>query len=70
MNSRIRIIKRGALRKPNESPVHHVEKTALQHARETASTVQGWIDQWDERKRSLQIATFAPVRRLKQHLTI
>ena len=64
MSSRIRIIKRGALRKPESSAVHHVEKTEQERARETASTVKGWVAEWGERKRSLQIASFALVRTL------
>ena len=66
MNSRIRIIKHGALGKPNGSPVHHAEKTAQERERETASTVQGWVAEWKERKRSLQMATFALLRGLDQ----
>ena len=66
MNSRIRIIKRGTLGNPNGSPVHHAEKTAQDRERETASTVQGWVAEWEERKRSLQMATFALLRGLDQ----
>lgn len=66
MNSGIRIIKRGALGKPDIVPLHHAEKTVQERERETTSTVQGWVAEWKERKRSLQIATFALVRALDQ----
>jgi len=55
MSSEIRVIKRGVLERQN----HHAEKTAQQRERETASTIQGWIAEWGERKRSLQISAFA-----------
>lgn len=66
MNSGIRIIKRGALGKPDTGPLRHEGKTEQERERETASTVQGWVGEWKERKRSLQIATFALVRALDQ----
>lgn len=66
MNSRIRIIKRATLGKPNGSPVHRAQKTAQERERETASTVQGWVAEWEERKRSPQIAGFALLRGLDQ----
>ena len=59
MNTGIRIIKRGALEKQNSLPVNHAEKTEQQRERETASTIQAWIAEWGERKRSLRISTFA-----------
>jgi len=65
MNSAIKIIKRSTL--GNSSfPVPQVEKTQQERERETASTVKGWVAEWEERKRSLQIATFAFVRALDQ----
>jgi hypothetical protein len=66
MNSRIRIIKRGVLGKPNGSPVQCAEKTAQERERETASTVKEWVAEWEERKRSLQMATFELLRGLGQ----
>jgi hypothetical protein len=66
MNSAIKIIKRGALAKPNNIPVHDAEKTEQERERETTSTVQGWVVEWKERKRSLQMATFAFVRAFDQ----
>ena len=62
MNSTIRIVKGGTLGKPNSLPVRHAEKTEQERKRETASTVQGWISEWKERKHSLQIATSMLVR--------
>ena len=66
MNSAIKIIKRGTLAKPNNIPVRDAEKTEQERERETTSTVQSWVAEWKERKRSLQIATFAFVRALDQ----
>jgi hypothetical protein len=63
MNSAIKIIKRGTLGK---LPVREPEKTQEERERDTASTVKGWVAEWEERKRSLQIATFAFVRALDQ----
>ncbi len=62
MNSRIKIIKRETLEKPNNLPLLHAEKTEQERKRETASTVQEWISDWKERKRSLQIATIVLLR--------
>lgn len=66
MNSGIRIIKRGALEKANSFPVQHAEKTDQERERETASTVQTWVAEWEARKRSLSVAAFALVRALDQ----
>jgi len=66
MNSAIKIIKRGAIAKPNNVPVLPAEKTEQQRERDTAGTVQTWVADWKERKRSLQLATFAFVRALDQ----
>ena len=59
MNSAIKIIKRGTLGK---LPVREPEKTPQERERDTASTVKGWVTEWEERKRSLQLATLAFVR--------
>ena len=63
MNSAIKIIKRGTIGKSNRVPV---AKTQQERERETAGTVQAWVVEWKERKRSLQLATFAFVRALDQ----
>ena len=64
MKSGIKIIKRDSLGKQNSFPVHSAEKTEEQ--RDTVSTVQGWVAEWQERKRSLQMAAVAFVRALDQ----
>jgi hypothetical protein len=66
MNSAIKIIKRGALAAKPNVPVRDTEKTEQERERETTSTVQSWVAEWKERKRSLQIATFVFVRALDQ----
>ena len=66
MNSAVKIIKRGTLAKPNNIPLPEAEKTVQERERETTSTVQSWVAEWKERKRSLQIATVAFVRALDQ----
>ncbi|HXQ37419.1 MAG TPA: hypothetical protein VN843_25640 [Anaerolineales bacterium] len=66
MNSRIRIIKRSCPGKPHDLPVRQAERTEEERERETASTVKRWVAEWDERRRSLQIATYALVRALDQ----
>ena len=64
MNSGIRIIKRGTSAKPNS--MRHAEKTEQERERETATTIQSWVAEWEERKRSLQRVTFAFVHGLDQ----
>ena len=66
IHSAIKIIKRDTLRNPNNLPVCQPEKTPQERERETASTVKGWVAEWEERKRSLQIATFEFVRALDE----
>lgn len=66
MNSTIKIIKRGTLGKRNNVPGPAAGKTEQERERDTASTVKGWVDEWEERKRSLRIATFVFVRALDQ----
>lgn len=66
MNSTIKIIKRSSLGKLKSVPVSQVDKTEQQLERETASTVKGWVAEWHERKRSLQISTYVFVHALDQ----
>ncbi len=66
MNSAIRIIKRGTLEKPNNVPAPAADKTGQDRERDTASTVTGWVAEWEARKRSLQIATLVFARALDQ----
>lgn len=61
MNSGIRIIKRDTLGKPHSFPLRHTEKTDRERQHETASTVQGWVAEWKERRRSLRMAAFGLV---------
>jgi hypothetical protein len=55
MNSAIKIIKRDKPVKPNNLSADNTEKG---RERDTASTVQGWVAEWAERKRSLQYRRF------------
>ena len=66
MNSAIKIIKRGTSGKLNNVPLPPVDKPESERKRDTASTVQGWVVEWAERKRSLQIAAVVFVRALDQ----
>jgi hypothetical protein len=66
MNSAIKIIKRGTSGKPNNVPVPSADKTKRECERDTASTVKGWVAEWEERKRALQIAAFVFVRAFDQ----
>ena len=66
MNSGIRIIKRGTLGRANSLPVRQAEKTEQERERETTSTVQGWVAEWEARKRSLEVAALTLVRGLDQ----
>ena len=66
MNSAIKIIKRGTSAKRKNIPEPAVDKTEQERERNAASTIQGWIAEWEERRRSLQIATFVFVRALDQ----
>ena len=66
MNSAIKIIKRGTSGKRKNIPEPAVDKTEQERERNAASTIQGWIAEWEERRRSLQIATFVFVRALDQ----
>jgi hypothetical protein len=64
MNSGIRIIKRSELGKPKSIPTPHAVKTEHQRERDTASTVQRWVTEWKDQKRSL--AAFTLFRALDQ----
>jgi hypothetical protein len=63
MNSAIKIIKRSTSGKSNNIPAPSVGKTEQERERNTASTVKGWVAEWEQRKRSLQIAAFVFVAR-------
>jgi hypothetical protein len=64
MNSRIRIIKRGAVSITNEPSDNQTEKTVCQRERETANRVKSWIAEWEERKRALDAAALSLVLRI------
>ena len=66
MNSAIKIIKRGTLHKPNNLPLLPPDKTEQERERDTASTVQGWVAEWAERKSSLQLAALVFVHAFDQ----
>jgi hypothetical protein len=66
MNSAIKIVKRGTSGKLNNVPVPPAGKTEHERERDTASTVKSWVAEWEERKRSLRIATFVFVRAFDQ----
>ena len=55
MQTRIRIVKRGAITDPTHDPTPAI-KTERERERETVDTVKSWIADWHERKQSLQAA--------------
>ena len=65
MTSRIRIIKRGAVRNTNDLSADQTEKTVCQRERETANRVKSWIAEWEERKRLLNAASLSFVRSME-----
>jgi hypothetical protein len=56
MQTRIRIIKRGARNATNQVAANPIAKTAREREREGANTVKGWIGEWQQRQRALQTA--------------
>ena len=65
MQSRIRIIKRGAGGNTNGFCANEIEKTAQQLDREMANTVKSWIAEWETRNRELKTAAASLIRSLK-----
>ena len=65
MQSRIRIIKRGAVGNPNALSANEVEKTVQQRERDTANTVKSWVTEWEARNRLVQAAAFSLLRSLE-----
>ena len=65
MQSRIRIIKRGAEAKPTELANAEIEKTDQVRERETVNTVKSWIAEWELRNRTLKTAAYLLVRSLE-----
>ena len=54
MQSRIRIIKRGAGVNTNDHSDNQTEKTVQQREREMANAVKSWIAEWEVRNRALK----------------
>ena len=65
MQSRIRIIKRGAGGNINDLSANQTEKTVQQHEREMANAVKSWIAEWEVRNRALKTAAASLFRSLE-----
>jgi len=65
MQTRIRIIKRGAGGNTNGLTENEVEKTVQQLDREMANTVKSWVAEWEVRNRAVKTAAFLLVRSLE-----
>ncbi len=65
MQSRIRIIKRGAGGNTNGLSANEMEKTDLQLNREMANTVKSWVAEWEARNRALKTAAASLLRSLE-----
>ena len=65
MQSRIRIIKRGAGGNTNCLSANEMEKTDLQLNREMANTVKSWVAEWEARNRALKTAAASLLRSLE-----
>ena len=65
MQSRIRIIKRGAGANTNGLRANEMEKTDLQLDREMANTVKSWVAEWEARNRALKTAAASLLRSLE-----
>ena len=65
MQSRIRIIKRGAGGNTNCLSANEIEKTLQQREREMANTVKSWVSEWDARNRALKTAAASLIRSLE-----
>ena len=69
MQTRIRIIKRGAEANPNELVTKPLVKTEPERQREMAHTVKGWVAEWEARNRALKTAALSLVRSLEEART-
>ena len=65
MQSRIRIIKRGAGGNTNGLSANEIEKTVQQREREMANTVKSWVAEWEARNRALKTAAASLIRSLE-----
>jgi hypothetical protein len=64
MQARIRIIKRGGGTDAKCPSANDIEKAHRQPDRETATTVKGWIAEWEARNSALKTAASLLVRSL------
>ena len=67
MQSRIRIIKRGASGNTNCVSANEIEKTVQQREREMANAVKGWVVEWEARNRALKTAATSLIRSLENN---
>jgi hypothetical protein len=65
MQSRIRIIKRGAGGNTNGVSANEIEKTVQQREREMTNAVKSWVAEWEARNRALKTAAASLVRSLE-----
>ena len=65
MQSRIRIIKRGAGGNTNGASANEIEKTVQQRERDMANTVKSWVAEWEVRNRALKTAAASLMRSLE-----
>ena len=65
MQSRIRIIKRGAGNNTNGVSANAIEKSVQQREREMANAVKGWVVEWEARNRALKTAAASLLRSLE-----
>ena len=65
MQSRIRIIKRGAGGNTNGVSANEIEKTVQQREREMANTVKSWVVEWQVQNRALKTAAASLIRSLE-----
>jgi hypothetical protein len=63
MQARIRIIKRGG-GTDTKGPSANIENANRHPDRETATTVKGWIAEWEARNSALKTAAYSLVRSL------
>ena len=60
MKSGVRVIKRGREDGPRDLPPGRDEKAARQSERAIASTVKGWIAEWERRRRADDLRALPP----------
>ena len=65
MQSKIRIIKRGAGGNTNVLSANAIEKTVQQRERDMANTVKSWVTEWEARNRVLKTAAYSLLRSLE-----